>query len=379
MYLLQEAIDRTYQEAGVYDGSVQRWPTFRDVLEVLKKRQTSGREAGWLSSALRALSSLCFGEMDVLLNRGSDDIRHLLTRPVILELDALTQSDKVFFVQSVLLYIHHLRMAEPQREQFRHAIVLEEAHHVLSDERKSLVGGQSVMEITFREIREFGESMIILDQHPSQISMPALGNTYCTICFNLKHRTDVSAMNQAMLLQDDEKNLLGELQVGEAIVRLQGRSVKPFMIRVPEFSITKGAFTDAKVMRHMTGLGLLSVRRLHVTHTSVHEQVPVLAVEQQVAIAPSSLSTVTPAPSHALLADVHGYPDSGIAERYKRLGLSVRQGQKLKEQLIREGLVEEQLQTTHSGKLRVIRLTENGRLAMENHNRENEGQTAGAN
>jgi len=30
------------------------------------------------------------------------------------------------------------------------------------------------MDITYREIREFGESIIALDQHPSQISMSAL-------------------------------------------------------------------------------------------------------------------------------------------------------------------------------------------------------------
>ena len=177
MFLLQEAIDEVYRKAGVYAGTVARWPTLRDVQTALKKRPAAGREAGWMSSALRALSSLCFGEMDVLLNQGHDDLGDLLGRPAILELDALAQSDKVFFAQAVLLWIHHRRMVEPIRETFKHAILLEEAHHVLSDERASLVGGQSVMEITFREIREFGEAMIILDQHPSQISVPALGNT----------------------------------------------------------------------------------------------------------------------------------------------------------------------------------------------------------
>ena len=86
--------------------------------------------------------------------------------------------------------IHHQRMTEEKREDFKHCILIEEAHHILSDERRSLVGGQSVMEIIFREIREFGESLILLDQHPSKISLPALGNTYCTICMNLKHKTD---------------------------------------------------------------------------------------------------------------------------------------------------------------------------------------------
>jgi hypothetical protein len=202
--------------------------------------------------------------------------------------------------------------------------------------------------------------MIILDQHPSQISMPALGNTYCTICFNLKHRTDVSAMSQAMLLQDDEKNLLGELQVGQAIVRLQGRSVKPFMISVPEFNITKGAFTDTRVMRHMTQLGLLSVRRQPV------QRVPAPGRQDTAAVASPEIEATGRTVDDQFLIDVQTYPESGIAERYKRLGLSVRQGQKVKLRLIAAAIVEEQLQTTHSGKLRVIRLTEKGRLVVEN-------------
>jgi hypothetical protein len=117
--------------------------------------------------------------MDQLINSEENgSIDEILEKPVILELEALTQSDKIFLIQALLLWIHHRRMTQGEREKFRHAILIEEAHHVLSGERRSLVGGQSVMEITCREIREFGESLIILDQHPSMISLPALGNTH---------------------------------------------------------------------------------------------------------------------------------------------------------------------------------------------------------
>jgi hypothetical protein len=361
IYLLQEAIDQVYHEFGVYDGHIDRWPTFQDVFQVLKRRPTTGREAGWMSSALRALASLCFGDMDVLVNQGNDDLRDLLTRPVILELDALTQSDKVFVAEAILLYIHHLRLAEPTREQFRHCIVLEEAHHLLSDQRQSLVGGQSVMEITFREIRELGEACLVLDQAPSQISASALGNTYCTICFNLKHRTDVSAMSQAMLLQDDEKNILGNLQVGQAVVRLQGRAVRPFMISVPEFIIRKGTVTDMDVIEHMTELGLLSARNVQI------QPAPPLAYIPQEGSSASNARQVAgpPDPRAAFLDDVDRYPDSGIALRYRRLGLSVRQGQKIKNELIAAGWVTEEVQTTHQGRVRTIRLTEQGRLSVQ--------------
>lgn len=63
------------------------------------------------------------------------------------------------------------------------------------------------------------------------------------------------------------------------------------------------------------------------------------------------------APAIAVLHDVGRYPDNGIAERYERLGLSVRQREKLKQALIDQELIREELQTTRAGKLRVIRLT----------------------
>lgn len=359
MFLLQEAIDQTYSDFGVYGESIERWPTFHDVLDRLRARKAAGREAGWMSSALRALGSVCFGEMDTLVNHGHDRVEELLVRPVVLELDALTQSDKVFVTQALLLWIHHLRMTEPTRETLKSAIIIEEAHHILSGERRSLVGGQGVMELAFREIREFGTAIILLDQMPSTIAPSALANTYAVFCFNLKHRADVTAMTSAMLMDDDEKAVLGNLQIGEAVVRLQGRSAKPFMIHIPEFEIQKGAFTDTHVKQHMTKLGLLSVRRQESTRPRAHLSRADVDAEHETPIAAIA------DPQQVLLSDIASYPESGIAERYKRLGLSVRQGQKTKESLLARGLIQEEIQTTSRGKLRVIRLTEEGRLCLD--------------
>jgi len=92
MYLLQRAVDSVYEETGVYSGKVKNWPTFRTVWDKAKSRDARGREAGWLSSTLRALASLCFGDMDTLVNTGENqNLEHLLSKTVILELDALTQ------------------------------------------------------------------------------------------------------------------------------------------------------------------------------------------------------------------------------------------------------------------------------------------------
>ncbi len=349
LFLLQQAVDAVYEEAGVYDGTVEKWPTFKDVLIKARGMDARGRESGWLSSTLRALATLCFGDMDTLLNTNSNkSIDHILDKNVILELDALTQSDKTFFVQACMLYLHHKRMAEERREDFKHAIIIEEAHHVLSDERRSLVGGQSVMDIIFREIREFGVSLILLDQHPSKISLYAIGNTYTTICMNLKHKTDINAVAQCLLL-DKEKELLGSLEVGEAVVKLQGRIPRAFQVRIPEFVIHKGTVTDDHIREYMKNT-ILSVPQDSSFRFS--DEYPPVTVEES--------TTDNDDPIIQLLKDIHDYPDSGIAARYKRLGLSVRQGQKLKSHAIEQALVRELHQTTHLGRIIILQISVKG-------------------
>jgi len=58
------------------------------------------------------------------------------------------------------------------------------------------------------------------------------------------------------------------------------------------------------------------------------------------------------------LGDVFQHPESGVAQRYKRLGISVRPGQKWKARLAVQGDILETLETTSTVARRVIRLTD---------------------
>jgi len=352
LFLLQQAVDAVYDEAGVYENLVQSWPTFKDVLAKARTMDTRGREAGWLSSTLRALSSLCFGGMGDLLNSSSNrSIDHILEGNVILELDGLSQADKTFFVQACLLYLHHKKMAENVRERFDRCILIEEAHHILSGQRTSLTGAESVMDTTYREIREFGVSLVLLDQMPSKLSGFALANSYATICMSMSNRADINAMSQTLLL-DAGKDILGTLEVGQAVVKLQGRIPRPFLISIPEFRIEKGRVTDEQIRDYMKD---------KVSQFSTEEEASDdMAAGAEQGITDESDDGSTNALEIAFLKDVVDNPDSGVAARYKRLGLSGRQGQKLKNRLLEQGLIEEQLGTTPAGRLMSIRLTEQG-------------------
>ncbi|MGC9335125.1 MAG: ATP-binding protein, partial [Anaerolineae bacterium] len=352
LFLLQQAVDAAYAQAGVYDQTVQRFPTFRDVLAKARTMDTRGREAGWLSSTLRALSSLCFGGMGELLNSsGNRSIDRILEGNVILELDGLSQADKTFFVQACLLYLHHKKMAENVRERFDRCILIEEAHHILSGQRTSLTGAESVMDTTYREIREFGVSLVLLDQMPSKLSGFALANSYATICMSMSNRADINAMSQSLLL-DSGKDILGTLEVGQAVVKLQGRIPRPFLIAIPEFQIEKGRVTDEQIRAYMQErLSELETEDPLLEQIVSDEGQDVVKKEPDDAVGQLEL---------AFLEDLLDWPDSGVAARYRRLGLSVRQGQKLKAQLAKEGLVEEGLEHTSTGRRRVVRLTKKG-------------------
>jgi len=343
MYLLQEAINAVYDEFKVYSGSPQKYPTFEDVYKWLENNPVKGRKALWMDSAIRTIKSICFGFMGKVVNTSRQpNIGELLNKNVILELDSLTNADKTLIVESLLLWIHHYRLAQPQRETFKHAIIIEEAHHILLKQ----TGGrkETITETVLREIRELGEAIILIDQHPSLISIPALGNSYTTITLNLKHRSDVTAISSAMLLKDEEKEIIGRLPIGSAIIKLQGRWVEPFQTKIPHIRVPKGKINDLELRKIMAGKGLMIETGKKDEETEKIKKIPKLSQKE-----------IT------FLQDVSNFPFSGVVERYKRLRTSRRKGNITKEKLLDQRIIQQVNIPTHSGKIVLLELTGLGR------------------
>ncbi|NUM55792.1 MAG: ATP-binding protein [Candidatus Hydrogenedentes bacterium] len=365
MFLLQEAIHAVYKEKGVYSARPKQYPTFNDVLTWLHEHPVKGRQALWMDSTMRGVKSMCFGHMGEVVNTGvQPNVGGLLSKNVILELDGLTNADKALITQSLLLWIHHYRLAQPDRETFKHAIIIEEAHHILA--KQTGRGGEVITETILREIRELGEAITLIDQHPSLISLPALGNTYTTLTMNLKHSADVSAIAAAMLLQDEEKEVLGRLPVGSAVVKLQGRWPRAFRVRVPHTPIPKGTISDTMLREKMQPYRLAP---------TVVEQPTEANPIDSIATSVPSESPTEPQPGladnhKALLFDVAQQPLSGIVERYRRLGISRRKGNTVKEQCVQLGLVSTIEIPTRSGRVVLLELTEEGKRTLRRHDYE---------
>ena len=381
--LLMRAIDSLYRRYGMYDDTPVRVPTMADVRDFLLERKTRGREAGWMESAMRAVEVLCFGEMGrVLTSQAPVDIADLLNRQVVLELDALTNADKTFLIESLLLWIHHYRMAQTDREEFKHAIVIEEAHHVLLRKKQEATGEETVTDIILREIRELGEAIICLDQHPSLISKPALGNTYVTFAFNLKHRGDLAMMQDCLLLDSEQTDYLGRLEVGWAVVKLQGRWFWPFLVRLPLIKVDKGNVNDQTIRERAMALPRPPPSETCSNGTN-SRPIPAPGADSGQDVTQDSMKSTIPekgkrgegirgdecaiqltTQERKFLLDVIERPTSFVIDRYCRLGLSARKGNELQRVLMERGLVESASISLHGGTGKLLVLTEEGRQAL---------------
>jgi len=381
--LLMRAIDHLYQKTGLYNDQPVRYPTMADVRDYLIEYKAKGREAGWMESAMRAVEVLCFGEMgNVLSSSQPVDITKLLERRVILELDALTNADKTFLIESLLLWIHHYRMGQPQREDFKHAIVIEEAHHILLRKKQEVTGEEAVTDILLREIRELGESVICLDQHPSLISKPALGNTYTSFVFNLKHRSDIAMMQDCLHLDSEQTRYLGRLEVGWAVAKLQGRWFFPFLIKLPLVRLNKGSVTDQDIRHRAHNLTndsdvLFTIPKgnsevipakegFSSQDRTQDDRMPLILGKgkKEKKEKENGCAIRLTTQERKFLKDIWQYKTSAVTERYLRMNISKHIGNNLKNSFLRRSFIYSSSVVISKGRIKILSLTDKGKKVI---------------
>lgn len=244
-YLLREAFDWVYEQCGFFSEPTKT-PMFYQAYSYVLKKHLQGRMSLWKASTLRVLGTLCYrhGLGPVLNTEESWTPEEFFQSGIVLELDALSDSDKVFLTEAIILWLYEFRKQEGKREEFKHALLIEEGHHILSHKKESTEGAETIMETCLRQIREFGEAVIVIDQEPSKLSNSIKANTFCKLCFNLGNGKDILEMATCMGLDGEEREYLHLLQVGEAIASLKERVLVPLYLHFPKIGIRKGLISD---------------------------------------------------------------------------------------------------------------------------------------
>jgi len=353
--ILRKAIVSIYNQGNLC-------PTATDIIKELEKVPDTGRMGGWKVTAMRALESLEFADISSNDQISQEQLaQKMLHENTVIELDALAQESKKFLIPLLCLWLYYVRLKSQEREKLKLVIFIEEAHHVLH--KKPQTSNETILEMLFRQCRELGIGIVVIDQHPHLLSSAAMGNTYTSIFLNQKDPADINKAAAVCLLDADEKKYFSMLPVGQGIVKLQDRWTSPVYVKFPLVNINKGSVTDDILARYS------AVNNLKTTGSS--RNTPMLKhnfsmLQSEFGQVPRILLYGIPLkqPAFAFIEDVLQHPDDGVKARYKRLGLSTGTANRLKDQLLAQGWLEDQ--TVDIGQTRkvILRLTKQSKDAL---------------
>jgi hypothetical protein len=424
--LIREAMDKAFKAFGVYNGS-DNYPTWKHIKKMLEKKDTKyGREAEWLESALRIAHALTFGSFGEAIN--SNDItgmtiEELMDKRAIFELQTLNSSEKKFFCEYILSYIFFTKKATEQKKNtFKGLILVDEAHNIFLKDKPNFVN-ESVTDTVYREMREYGFSLVCVDQHISKLSETVAGNSATNIAFQQMLPQDVDTVSKLMQMYPERK-FFTMLPVGGAIVKLAERHYHPFLIKAPFIDLKEENIDDKIIKERMSKLIKVS-KRIKSFNDDVKEENLVKAIKKKYKIdnIKKGANTVNHLQLH-LVGEIKQFLKSGFepakiqdylikqgynsqdikramknvsqdpkiieetknfinanetaklflkgvktkplatTELYKKLKISARKGTELKKQLLYLGLIEETEKRDNKGWKKLIQITDKGLISL---------------
>jgi hypothetical protein len=399
-------------------------PNFFDGIRELRNIRVFGREANWKQTAQRIFQSFTLGRAAKYFNtRNPIKLEELLNKPVILELDLeMPKPLRVFFSEMILRWIHLYRLSRGETDNLQHVLFLEEVHNLFS--QNGFYKESKSLENLYREIRGFGQGLVSITQHPSLLPIELLGNCHTQIYLGLQHADDITTARKSLFLSYDEDFYLNTLNVGECIVKIKNR-VEPCLVKTPLVPVTKELVTDEwlktfslgsqfwehswgndenssgylclknKIDDVLSGKGC-GLEKEDVRNTFSEENTPLEKKENTLGYSPGKSSQNTSfstgncsknkskagcflpvnieskrkeyppetRPQHKLLIDILENPFSSISDRYRRLNLYFKLGNKCRKDLISESCVLPRKIITGSGWITLFELTRKGKMVL---------------
>ncbi|MEA3378248.1 MAG: DUF87 domain-containing protein [Nanoarchaeota archaeon] len=372
--LLCEVLDKTFKDFGVYEGS-GNYPTWFQIKDRLEAKADSmqgkkTRESEWMVSALRIAHSLTFGDFAKVINfkeKPLINLDDLFEKRAIFELNSLGNIEKKFFCEFVLTYIYKHRKVNQDGydHSFKYAILVDEAHNIFL-KKPPLFISESVTDMIYRELREYGVSLICLDQHISKLSETVVGNSATSVAFQQMLPYDIETVSSLMMLRDNKKYFT-MLPVGCAIVRLAERYYEPFVIKTLLDENKNKAVSDldirqrlnvqlngfARSRKYSEGVNVQKLRKEFADIEDRDYQIGIRsdgardefedALQKIISYKDNkkiSKSCSLNKQQKQFLDFISQYPQYGTTQVYKALNLSARKGNKIKKELEDFGLIE---------------------------------------
>lgn len=252
-YFLDLSIQRAYTDKGWYlerinDGALE-YPSLSDVYAILEKEIEKSSYDGEVKGNVKSFLQVRLGG---LMKRDSGaifdaDVSSLQPEewfqyPIVVELEALDNQDKNFFILLMCSIIMEILRVNPNAEldkQVRHVIFIEEAHNLIAQTTQQSssetvdpkISATAFVVKMLAEVRALREAIIITDQLPSALAPEIMKNTSLKIVHRLTAEDDRSMIGGTMAASPQQLEELPVYNVGEAMVFYE-KLRKPFKIRM---------------------------------------------------------------------------------------------------------------------------------------------------
>jgi hypothetical protein len=185
------------------------------------------------------------GLVNLFDNYFSIPIEDLLTKPTVVELAAIENSDQKSLLISLLLlsvlsYVNSNYVGEGS---LRNVILLEEAHVLLDADTNAGQGdanpstiAQGLVKRMLAEIRSYGVGIVIADQSPRKVTTDVVALTDIKLAFRLVEANDKQIFADSTNMNETQKLRLAKLKPGEAFLFF-GKLDEPEEIKTEDYRL----------------------------------------------------------------------------------------------------------------------------------------------
>ncbi|MDR2546408.1 MAG: ATP-binding protein [Lachnospiraceae bacterium] len=185
--------------------------------------------------------------MNLFDNYHSVPLEDLLTKPTVIELAAIENSDQkaliiALLLLSVLAYVNSNYLGEGS---LKNVILLEEAHVLLDADANKGEGeanpsaiAQGLVKRMLAEIRSYGVGIVIADQSPRKVTTDVVALTDIKLAFRLVEATDRQIITDSANMDETKKQRLSRLRPGEAFLFF-GKLDEPEEIKTEDYRMAQ--------------------------------------------------------------------------------------------------------------------------------------------
>lgn len=160
-------------------------------------------------------------------NYGTIPIKDILTKPTIIELAAIENSDEKALIIALLLlnilaYVNSNYLGEGE---LKNVILLEEAHVLLDSDSPKQEGAadpssiaKGLLKRMLAEIRSYGVGLVVADQSPRKVGTDVVALTNIKLSFRLVETEDKQILADSTNMSDVHIQRLARLKPGEAML-----------------------------------------------------------------------------------------------------------------------------------------------------------------